>query len=289
MPQFSGCGPLASHTIPAACLSSTGFRQIRPTRPVGGKQVPSLASWSLCCQLPQTRLPHMTRGSLQSFAYFHQPITPKESHSWRIRSSVWVTVQPLSLQGGRKWAGSEITHLSQVYCVRLGHWDTCNPCGDQVPSNLEGGATPRMAQSLDRGVLPARRVGEGVGRTDCQGGRCFSISPSSRASSSCFPGGGTLWVLDATCPPQSVCLVLSQEDGEDEALLSGSVKPSVISVTFWPGLHSLEDFDLRFEQQSGVITVTLQSCRQRSGLRMSVLAGSRVPLRCCFFLFLAFF
>lgn len=88
-------------------------------------------------------------------------------------------------------------------------------------------------------------------------------------------------------PPQSVCLVLSREDEEDEGLdevlLSGSVKPSVISVTFWPGSHSLEDIDLRFEQQSGVITVTLQSCRQRSGLRMSVLVGSRIPLRCCFF------
>lgn len=196
MPQFSGCGPLASHTIPAACLSSTGFRQIRPTRPVGGERVPSSASWSLCCQLPKTRLPHMTRGSLQSFAYFHQPITPKESHSWRIRSSVWATVQPLSLQAGRKWAGSEITHLSQV-C-----WGTATPANHmetRLPSNLEGGATPRMSQSLDCGVLPAHRVGEGVRRKDCQGGRCFIISPSNRTSSSCCPGGGTCWVLDATC------------------------------------------------------------------------------------------
>ena len=163
-PQFSGCGPLASHTIPTACLSSTGFRQIRPTRPVGGEWVPSSASRNLCCQLPQTRLPHMTHGSLQSFAYFHQPRTPKESHSWRIRSSLWVTVQPLSLRAGRQRAGSEITHLSRVCCVRLGHWHACNPRGDQASLQLGGWGHPSNGPKPRRWCLPCSRGGRRGGQ-----------------------------------------------------------------------------------------------------------------------------
>lgn len=95
-------------------------------------------------------------------------------------------------------------------------------------------------------------------------------------------------------PPQSACLVLSREDEEDEGseevLLAGSVKPSVISVTFWPGSQSLEDTDVRFEQQSGVIIVTLQSCRQCSGLLgRSVLVEAGFLSGVAFFLFLVFF
>lgn len=120
---------------------------------------------------------HMTPWIFAVFAYFHQPITPKESHSWRIRSSVWVTVPATepTRRRKRKWADSEITHLSQVCCVRLGHWDACNPCGDQASLQLRGGAIPRMAQSLDRGVLPAQGGRRGwVGQT--VRGRCSTAS-----------------------------------------------------------------------------------------------------------------
>ena len=132
MPQFSGCGPLASHTIPAACLSSTGFRQIRPTRPVGGERVPSSASWSLCCQLPKTRLPHMTRGSLQSFN--------SKGVSLLEDSFISVGHSPATEPTSRKEMGRFRDHTS-VPGV-LGHCDACKPHGDQASLQLRGWGHP---------------------------------------------------------------------------------------------------------------------------------------------------
>lgn len=145
----------------------------------------------------------------------------------------------------------------------------------RLPSNLEGGATPRMAQSLVVSSLLAGWEKGWAGWTVKGGGAVSSHPPAGPALLVALEEVPTgCWTPPV--PPHLVCLVLSREDEEDEGseevLLAESVKPSVISVTFWPGSHSLEDVDVRFEQQSGVTMVTLQPCRQRSGLlRMSVL------------------
>lgn len=147
MPQFSGCGPLASHH-PCHCpvYLPLDSGKLDPTRPVGGERVPSLASWSLCCRLPQTRLPHMTVDLCSPLLIFTQPITPKESHSWRIRSSVWVTVQPLSLQGGRN-GQVQRSHICPR-CVVSG-WSTGTPVahvGDQA--SLQQRVGPSLSEWL---------------------------------------------------------------------------------------------------------------------------------------------
>lgn len=149
---------------------------------------------------------------------------------------------------------------------------------------------------------PAFGVGSSVGWRVFHGGRCLSSStlrqgqlflplppPKVPAGNWTPPGPPVMPHKDAShCPcededpgAQSKCSLLGK-------LMTGLLQ--LLGPSFWPGSHTQECIDLRFEQVSGVTKATLQSCRQCLWLlRKFVLAGSPVPFRCCILLFLVFF